>query len=303
MLRTGPSTGSGQACRTAHDEVLNHESRLTIPEDKMKECIFSNGEPFKERFPLRSLFYGEGLFETLRWKGELPIFWNKHIERMKKGAGVLGIPFPGGKAVKEGVENAILDSQIPDAYVKICLLSHGTTIFYDNPEGHSLLVIVREYKHTLEPVRAHVSSFRRSSTSPILQLKSLNYLENILARREARKLGFDEAIFLSDKEELCEASASNLFWFERETLCTPSLECGILPGVIRGVVIELAKEMGIEVKEGRFGLDSLKSSEGGFFTNSLIGAIAIALVDQFELPITQQFKSVKTTLLEKLGWV
>ncbi len=274
-----------------------------MPDDRMKEYIFIDGEPFKERFPLRSLFYGEGLFETLRWKGELPVFWNKHIERMKKGAGVLGIPFPGDKAVKEGVENAILDSQIPDAYVKICLLSHGTSIFYENPEGYSLLVIVREYKPTLEPVRAHISSFRRSSTSPILKLKSLNYLEIILARREARKLGFDEAIFLNDKRALCEASASNLFWFERETLCTPSLECGLLPGVIRGVLIELAREMGIEVKEGRFGLDSLKSSEGGFFTNSLIGAIAIAHIDRFKLPIPQQVAMVKTALLEKLGWV
>ena len=108
----------------------------------MKEYIFIDGEPFKEAFPLRSLFYGEGLFETLRWKGELPIFWNKHIERMKKGAGVLGIPFPGGKAVKEGVENAILDSQIPDAYVKICLLSHGTTIFYENPEADFVSYII-----------------------------------------------------------------------------------------------------------------------------------------------------------------
>ena len=269
----------------------------------MKEFIFLNGEPYKERFPLRSLFYGEGLFETLRWKGGLPFFWNKHIERMRKGAGVLGIPFPGDKAVKESVENAILDSQIPDAYVKICLLSHGTSIFYENPEGYSLLVIVREYKPTLEPVRAQVSSFRRSSTSPILKLKSLNYLENTLARREARKLGFDEAIFLNDKEVLCEASASNLFWFERETLCTPSLECGLLPGVIRGVVIELAREMEIEVKEGRFGLDSLKSSVGGFFTNSLIGAIAIAHINRFKLPIPQQFTMVKTALLEKLGWV
>ncbi len=269
----------------------------------MKEYIFIDGEPFKERFPLRSLFYGEGLFETLRWKGELPFFWNKHIERMKKGAGVLGIPFPGDKAVKEGVAKAIFDSKIKDAYVKICLLSTGSTIFYESPLGSSLLIVVRDYQSGKEIMGAHVSKLWRNSSSPIHQLKSLNYLDNILARREARKLGFDEAIFLNDKEVLCEASASNLFWFERETLCTPSLECGLLPGVIRGVVIGLAREMGIEVKEGRFGLDSLKSSVGAFFTNSLIGAIAIAHIDRFKLPIPQQFTMVKTALLEKLGWV
>ena len=268
----------------------------------MKEYIFIDGEPFKEAFPLRSLFYGEGLFETLRWKGGFPIFWNKHIERMKKGAGVLGIPFPGDKAVKEGVENAILDSQITDAYVKICLLSHGTTVFYENPDGHSLLVIMREYKHTLEPVRAHVSSFRRSSTSPILKLKSLNYLGNVLARREARGLGFDEAIFLNDKVELTEASVSNIFWLKDGILFTPSVDCGLLPGVIRGVVIELAREMGMEVMECRHNLDTLLSSDASFITNSLIGAIAISYVNDFRLSDSKDFERIRTALIDGLGW-
>jgi 4-amino-4-deoxychorismate lyase len=153
------------------------------------------------------------------------------------------------------------------------------------------------------PIKAQVASFRRSSQSPVHKLKSLNYMENILAKREAMLHGFDEAIFLNDKGELAEASASNIFWFKDEALLTPSLECGLLPGVIRGVLIELAKERGVKVIEGSFDLDSLIQSQGGFLTNSLIGAIAISHLGRFKLPISQHFDMIKASLLEKLRWV
>jgi 4-amino-4-deoxychorismate lyase len=221
---------------------------------------------------------------------------------MKKGAEVLGIPFPGKNAIKDGLETAILESKICDAYVKICLLSHGMSIFYENPQRSSFLIIVRDYQPPKEPINACITSFRRSSTSPIPRLKSLNYLENILARREAMGLGFDEAIFLNDKGELCESSACNIFWLKEGTLFTPSPECGLLPGVIRSVLIELAREIDMDVVEGRFDSDKLISSTGGFLTNSLIGAIAIARLDQFELPILHQFKVIKSALMKKLGW-
>ena len=283
-------------------ELLRTKSRNTISGDGMKEYIFIDGEPFKEAFPLRSLFYGEGLFETFRWKARPPVFLSKHLERMKKGAGVLGIPFPKEEVIEERIENAILESEIPDAYVKVCLLSQGSPIFYEFPEGSSLLVTVREYKPPIEPVKAHVSSFRRSSTSPILKLKSLNYLGNVLARREARGLGFDEAIFLNDKVELTEASVSNIFWLKDGILFTPSVDCGLLPGVIRGVVIELAREMGMEVMECRHNLDTLLSSDASFITNSLIGAIAISYVNDFRLSDSKDFERIRTALIDGLGW-
>jgi 4-amino-4-deoxychorismate lyase len=245
----------------------------------------------------------KGVSETFRWIAGFPVFFDRHLERMKKGAGILGIPFPGEEAVKEMVVNAILESRINDGYIKVCLLSQGPTVFYGYPKGSSLLVIVREYIRENMPIKAQVASFRRSSQSPVHKLKSLNYMENILAKREAMLHGFDEAIFLNDKGELTEANASNIFWFKEDTLFTPSPECGLLPGVIRGVLIELAKEMGIKVIEGSFDLDSLVHSHGGFVTNSLIGAIAISHLERFELPISKHFDMIKVSLLERLRWV
>ena len=269
----------------------------------MRGLILLDGKPIRKDFPLRSLFYGEGLFETFRWKGQSPVFLAKHIERMKNGAEVLGIPFPGVGDVKRAIEKAVSDSQIPDAYVKICLLSQGGSVFYESPSGASILVIVKEYQSPNELIKAHISSFKRSSTSPILRVKSLNYLENILARREARGLGFDESIFLNERGEVTEGSATNIFWLKDRTLFTPSLECGLLSGVIRGVVIDIAIEIGIKIEEGHFDLDNLASSQGAFFTNSLASAVPISRIGEFELPSdSQDFRIIRSVLLEKLVW-
>jgi branched-subunit amino acid aminotransferase/4-amino-4-deoxychorismate lyase len=269
----------------------------------MREMILFDGKPIKEGFPVRSLLYGEGLFESFRWRGKTPVFLAKHLERMKNGAEALGIPFPGMGDTKCTLENAVLDSQISDAYVKICLLSQGSSVFYGNSNGASILVVVRQYQFPDELIKAHVSSFRRNSMSPILGMKSLNYLENILARRDARALGFDEAIFLNENGEITEGSANNIFWLKEGVLFTASLECGLLSGIIRGVVIDIARELGIRIEEGRFGLDDLASSEGVFFTNSLVGAVLASQIDGFEFPFDSQvFKRIKDVLFEKLVW-
>ncbi len=269
----------------------------------MEEFIFIDGEQLKERFPLRSLFYGEGLFETFRWKRSRPVLFNKHIERMKMGADHLGIPFPGEEVIKERLDSALISSQVSDSYVKLCLLSEGSTTFFEKAQGYSLLIIVREYHPPKERVKTFVSTFRRSSTSPILRIKSLNYLDNIIARREAMAGGFDEAIFLNDEGELTEGSASNIFWLKGGTLFTPSVYCGLLPGVIRGFVVELARDMGMKVIEGKYSLDSFVTSDAGFMTNSLIGAIATSRVNDFSLSDSKDFERIRTALFDELGWV
>jgi 4-amino-4-deoxychorismate lyase len=269
----------------------------------MKEFIFIDGEPFKEKIPLRSICYGEGVFESFRWKMRPPVFWDKHLERMKKGAKLLGIPFPGVGDIEWVVERAILDSQISDAYVKICLLSKGNSNFYETPTGYALLGIVREFQPPKELITACISSFSRNSSSPILRIKSLNYIENILAKREAMESGFDEAIFLNERGEITEGSVSNTFWLREGVLYTPSLECGLLPGVIRDVTIEAATEVGIQVSQGSFDPGVFIVSQGVFLTNSLMGVGSVSQINGHKLPTHDQAAGVlKSAILEKLNW-
>lgn len=270
----------------------------------MDDLIQINGQPIQGDFPLRSLFYGEGVFETFRWKSTHPVFLNRHIERLKNGAEILRIPFPGQESILDTLNRALRDFQASDAYVKICLLSQGNTVFYENPEGSSLLTIVREYQLTSEPVKARVSDCRRSSTSSILRLKSLNYLENIRARREARELGFDDAIFLNERGEITEGTASNIFWFRDGVLYTPAIECGLLSGITRCLLVEVSEEIGMSVMEGCFNLDSLLCSQCCFFTNSLIGMVPISQIDDTALDCDYiYFERIKTSLFEKVCWV
>ena len=270
----------------------------------MDDSILIDGQPIQGDFPSRSLFYGEGVFETFRWKSTHPVFLNKHIERMKKGAEILRIPFPGEESILDSLDRALRAFQASDAHVKICLLSRGNTIFYENPEGSSLLTIVREYQLPNEPVKARVTECRRSSSSSILRLKSLNYLENIRARREARELGFDDAIFLNERGEITEGTASNIFWFRDGVLYTPTIECGLLSGITRCVLVENAEEIGMQVMEGCFNLDSLLSSQCCFLTNSLIGVVPISQINDTTLDSDYiYFERIKASLFEKLCWV
>ncbi|MGQ0793686.1 MAG: aminotransferase class IV [Deltaproteobacteria bacterium] len=272
----------------------------------MSEFIFLKGRAVNREDlpPLRSLFFGEGVFETFRWRRGFPILWMRHVERMRHGAGVLGISFPGETEIKEALEAAVLGSRIPDATVKICLLAQGDTAFAEYPESSSILVSVKPYSARPTTIRALSYSIRRSSASPIARIKSLNYLESVLAKREAVRRGADEAIFLNERGEVAEGSASNIFWLSGGKLHTPSTECGILPGITRGAVIEIAGGLGIEVCQGRFTEASVATSGGAFISNSLVGVQAVSEIDGVKFGDSgAEFLAIRDALFRRLEWL
>jgi 4-amino-4-deoxychorismate lyase len=262
-----------------------------------------NGDRLRDTLPLRTLFYGEGVFETFRFRYGMPVFFDRHIERMWKGAELLRIPFPEESSIADAVLSSVSDSVLKDLYVKICLVSGGNLLFHENADNTSIITVLKELSVETMPAKASICSFRRNSESPLLSVKSLNYLENILARREAMDSGFDEALFLNERDEIAEGSASNIFWVNEGTLFTPSLDCGVLPGIIRGALIERASNMGLRVEEGRFMITDLTQSDFAFFTNSLTGLREIAEVDKIHMPIDNRlFATIKKNLFDLLKW-
>lgn len=268
------------------------------------EFLFLDGNPLVEKIPLRSLLYAEGVFETFRWKGSPPAFLKRHLDRMKQGSKFLSIPFPSGEDIKSAVEEAIRRSNLTDAYVKVCLLSSGPTKFYEQAVKSHVLVVVRSYESSKERMRAHIASFKRNSSSPLLRVKSLNYLENVLARREAQDHGCDEAIFLNERGEIAEGSSTNIFWVKENVLYTPAVDCGLLPGITREALISLTTEIGLNVVEGGFDLNEVLYSDGAFLTNSLIGIAALAGVDEIDLKLDEElFVKLRAALFKKFRWV
>ena len=269
----------------------------------MKEYLFIDGIRVKNTLPLRSLFYGEGLFETFRYKERLPVLLEKHFDRMERGASLLKIPFPDREHIIELIRKAISESEISDAYIKICLLSQGQSSFYGTAKFSQLLVIVKEYVDSAGSLKLKVNSFRRISDSPLVKIKSTNYLEGVLARRAALASDFDEALFLNEKGEVAECSASNIFWFSEGALFAPSEDSGLLNGTTRALILGFVSDYGISLKEGKFLLDDLISADFVFVTNSLIGCVPISAIEGHSFSVEHPlFLKIQNTLFEKFKW-
>jgi len=130
-----------------------------------------------------------------------------------------------------------------------------------------------------EGYKAVTSSIRRNSRSPVTFLKSANTIENMLARQEAAIAGTDETLFLNEKGRLTEAAGSNLFIVSNGILLTPRYGDGILPGVTRVIVFELAMQLGIKVRELNLEPSKLSGASEAFVTNSMIEIMPLTEVD------------------------
>jgi branched-chain amino acid aminotransferase/4-amino-4-deoxychorismate lyase len=116
-----------------------------------------------------------------------------------------------------------------------------------------------------------LASVRRNATSVTAHHKTLAYLDNVMARREALAVGADEAVMLNQDGDLACAAASNLFWIEGTQLLTPDLSCGVLAGTERARVLAAAAEAGIEARPVQASAEALQRADGIFLTNSLNG--------------------------------
>lgn len=212
-----------------------------------------------------SVLYGASVFETLRtYGGRLP-FWDRHTERLLRGAQILGIPRPDNlDAVPETIVRLLEYNGLTEARVRITLgtESHLAPILFIN---------VSRLTTNKPPAHAVLADFPRNEDSPLVNIKSGNYLELLIAWRKAKASGHDEVIFLNTKGCLCEGSRTNLFIFSEGRLLTPGLHCGLLPGITRAIVMEESQKMGIETNECNLIPDQLLNCSEAFLTNSVDG--------------------------------
>jgi branched-subunit amino acid aminotransferase/4-amino-4-deoxychorismate lyase len=127
--------------------------------------------------------------------------------------------------------------------------------------------------------KAAVSFLRRNSQSPLSRLKSTCYMENVLARMTARAAGYDEAIFLNEQGYLAEGSTTNVFLVSHGELITPCFESGVLPGITRDAVLEIARTSNIKATERWVELNELVEAEEAFLTNSVLELMPLVSVE------------------------
>lgn len=229
----------------------------------------------------RGLFFGDGVFESMRSIHEKILGLEYHIERLFQGIKVLQIePAWAPKEIQDIVSNVVKQSGFEDCYLRINVtrgkwLGSVPPVVSTSP---TLMMIVRKFLPFREELyqkgfKTLTLSTRRNETSPLCQIKSLNYLNNILGRMQALEKDFDEGIFLNTKGFLTEGTASNLFLIEGDRLLTPPLEDGVLPGVTRKIILQEAPVLGLKPKIRSLVPEDIFKSDEAFLTNSSMGVI------------------------------
>lgn len=228
----------------------------------------------------RGFTLGDGLFETVLAADGRLILWDEHMARLRRGCAALGLPAP---------EPALCLAACADTVRKMggrlavriswSAGSGGRGLGRPGRVEPRLTVQVHPSPKVDAPIALSTSEIRRNETSPASRLKTLAYLDNVLARAGAVQAGADEALMLNTRGELACLAAGNLFWWMGRTLFTPALECGVLDGIMRERLMTEAAANGWTVTETREGPDALAGASGVFLTNSLSGARAVKSLD------------------------
>ena len=233
----------------------------------------------------RGLLYGYGLFETMRSYGGRVFRLEQHYSRLCHGAAQLAMDVPLSLGqFGEAVEAILKRNDLTDAYLRLTLTA-GPLSDAAGRAGHATVVLFARLLTDYPPdlcrrgMTAVVSPVRRNETSPLSRIKSLNYLDNLLAREYARRHGADEAILLNTRGFVAEGSASNVFLVQQGGLLTPSVESGALPGITRRAVLELASAVGLEAIESEVELSAFGDASEAFLTNSVMEVIPLTSLD------------------------
>lgn len=247
----------------------------------------------------RLALFGFGLFETLLITEAGPIFVDLHWQRMNKGANCLGLKLPPIDDWVKQVQNFIEQTPNTFPYALRITLSGGAPLAN---VASQLLFHKRSIPYTpaqyASGLRLHLLASPLNEQSPLASIKSTNYLENILAKEEAIRVGADEGLWLNSKGYLAEGTMSNLFFIKDETLFTPALSSGCLPGTRRHLILGLARSLGIPTHEGLYSLSDLLLSDEMFLTNALMGVMPVRQVDDYPFSIFPLGSNSKMRRLE-----
>ncbi len=249
-----------------------------LPVEEAKVSVFDHG-----------LLYGDGVFEGLRTYNGRIFRLEEHIERLYRSAHFIMLRIPLSKEeMKETILEAVRRNNLKDAYIRV-VVTRGVGDLGLDPDKclrPNLIIIVDKitlypeklYEEGLEVVT--VPTIRNPITALNPQVKSLNYLNNILAKIEGKNSGCIEAIMLNQEGFVLEATGDNIFIVDRGTLITPPTHIGILEGITRQVVIEIARDLGIPFKEEVFSRYQLFNAQECFLTGTAAEIIPVVKVDR-----------------------
>ena len=259
--------------------------------------IYLNDRFVKEEEAVISVFdhgflYGDGVYETIRSYGSRIFMRDQHLARLCRSADGIGltIPIPEQRwpnLLQEAMTRNDVGREGTDAYLRITVSRGAGDIGLDPALCPTpTVVIMTKPLHPPSPeqyrigVNLIVARTRRNLPSAISpQIKATNFLNNILAKREAIAAGAFDSILLNWESHVTECTVSNLFFVRAGWLCTPALACGLLDGITRNIVLGLARGAHIPVDEGYFGIEAIHEADECFLTNTSMEVMPVTMVD------------------------
>jgi len=248
----------------------------------MREIICINGRVVRKREARisvydRALLYGDGLFETMRAYGGKVFRPDQHLRRFFNGADTLKIRIPYNKTyLKNRISRLAARIDSENTYVRLAATRGEGRIGLDPGLCKRSNVILWLNAFSGYPDSYYdngaalaISSVRCNNHSPLARIKTSNYLNNILAFMEAREQGRDDAVILNTDGFVAEATTGNIFMVKDDAVITPGVREGLLPGITRRAILELAPRLGFKPVERRIGLLELKNANEIFTTNSI----------------------------------
>lgn len=225
--------------------------------------------------------YGMGLFETFRTYGGRPFLLNKHLDRLRRGCAGLGIPWEAEEQRLLRWIALLMDKNgLQEAYIRYTVTAGEEALGLPSGDyGEPCQVLYVKPLPTLpeslykEGKSLQLLHHRRNTPEGEVRLKSLHYMNNILAKRELSVYPSAaqgaEGLMLTREGRIAEGIVSNIFWIRNGALYTPAVSAGILPGITREMVLELAREDGMAVEEGLYEPEALYAADEAFLTNSI----------------------------------
>jgi branched-chain amino acid aminotransferase len=248
------------------------------PADRASVPVFDHG-----------FLYGEGVYETLRTYRREPFLFDRHMRRLHRSADMLALRVPDDDAsMLAKVRQTMMALAEPgEAYIRI-LVTRGVGELTYNPAAcpkPTLVIIVKPFpgqpeRTFTEGIRVALVHVRRNHPQALNpQIKSNNLINNALAMQEAITRQGEEALMLNQAGEIAECAQSNFFLVQGGRVLTPPLAAGLLPGVTREFVLELARAVGIDAVEARLTPDDLRSADEAFITGTTREITPVVAVD------------------------
>jgi branched-chain amino acid aminotransferase len=252
-----------------------------VPKNKALISVFDHG-----------FLYGDGIYETLRAYKGVVFKIDEHINRLFRSASLIGLSIPKSPdEIKKAIYKTIKANRLREAFIRITI-SRGPGPIGLDPElcPKPTFVIVsnpfKEYprQYYRKGIKIAIVNTRRNFKEALdPKIKSLNFLNNILANIEAKNRGAYEAIMLNYKGYIAEGTVTNIFFVKDDVLCTPESDVGILDGITRRVILEIAKELGIKFKEGRFRGEDIYNAQEVFISSTTKEVMPVAEVDNIKI--------------------